>query len=616
MGLIASGRQMVINAFSWLRYKQVFADPVYGQPDRTVFPAAMRTWVPDEDRQRLAAYTLLAAYDHNQAGEIARLHDGEAADRVEFGDPSMIVDTLVAHVLGREQQIVVPGAEHADTPDGQARDLEAEYAAQRQEQLRAWAVAELLPLRLQQGERKTVSLGHSAFTMAWDPAKQRPRLSVVDPGFYYPALSEDAGDGGDYPTTVHFAWEIPANPSRPGDKTRVRRITYELGPITGTTTSTLDTSGRPARAAVLADDGTPVLLQGDTTDPATGSIVRQYPWNDRPSGVTCYLTDATWLLEDIKGGLDVYSLDPAYSTPAIRGDGQVLDRLDLQLDFVPVIDLPNSIPDDGYWGVSSMAKLLQGVDALQGADTDSVESSATTGMPPIALWGAEVGRHSGQYVMQPGAAWTLGEGGGMTAINTAPNLAELRLHKNDLRDRLATNARLPAVALGTLDPTKVPSGYALQLSLGPLDSLIASMRLARAHKLRLIPKFAQRLFLAGQHPDWVGPVVDAEIAYGSYTPTDRAAVLAEVTAGYKEGVLSLETGVRMLQDAGYPIEDVAEEIRRIQARRFADATQLANATGDQGAVAEFLGRTPGQTVPPAPVLPPTPGQTVSPEAAQ
>ncbi|MCY0933869.1 hypothetical protein [Streptomyces sp. H34-S4] len=32
-------------------------------------------------------------------------------------------------------------------------------------------------------------------------------------------------------------------------------------------------------------------------------------------------------------------------------------------------------------------------------------------------------------------------------------------------------------------------------------------------------------------------------------------------------MLSLETGVRMLQDAGYPIEDAREEVAQIAARR-------------------------------------------------
>ncbi|MFD7236824.1 hypothetical protein ACFWAT_16160 [Streptomyces syringium] len=33
----------------------------------------------------------------------------------------------------------------------------------------------------------------------------------------------------------------------------------------------------------------------------------------------------------------------------------------------------------------------------------------------------------------------------------------------------------------------------------------------------------------------------------------------------------METGIRMLQDAGYPIEDIREEVARLDARREANA---------------------------------------------
>ncbi|MGW3473808.1 hypothetical protein ACWDMR_00020 [Streptomyces althioticus] len=55
--------------------------------------------------------------------------------------------------------------------------------------------------------------------------------------------------------------------------------------------------------------------------------------------------------------------------------------------------------------------------------------------------------------------------------------------------------------------------------------------------------------------------------------------------------MSLETGVQMLCDAGYPIEDVTEEIERIRQRAFDQAARLADATGDNAAVREYLGLT-------------------------
>lgn len=77
--------------------------------------------------------------------------------------------------------------------------------------------------------------------------------------------------------------------------------------------------------------------------------------------------------------------------------------------------------------------------------------------------------------------------------------------------------------------------------------------------------------------------------WGAHTPTDRTTVLADVVAGYGAGVFSLETAVRMLQEAGYPVKDVAEEVERIQRRAFDQAARLADATGDNAVVREYLG---------------------------
>ncbi|MFF2731788.1 hypothetical protein ACFVS9_28255 [Streptomyces sp. NPDC058008] len=607
-------RQIAIHAWSWLNYKPVYSDAM-GMPNRRAFPEAQAMWVPAEDERRLAAYKLLSAYDHNQAAEIAEVVDGASArDRREFGDPSMFIDTLVANVLGREQKIVVPGAEQ--TAAGEPGAASGAMAERVQDLLRDWAKAELLPMRLQQCERKTVALGDGVYRMAWDPAKKRPTLRVTDPGFYFPVIGED-DDGGEYPRRVHFAWELPADPKR-GLEARLRRITYELDWIRPLTVTGVDETGtRAVRAlppapepAADADDTIdppgPALTPGDLIEPASGAIARQYAWNDEPSYFTCYLTDATWVIGDLKGNIDVDSLPLDTATYATRSDGEVLDHLDLLIDFIPVIHVPNTVPPaEEHWGQSSLAKALQVFDELAGSDTDSARASATTGLPMLAVSGVTDPRQ--ELAASPGMVFKLGDAGKLTAVDTSSALAELRNHVADLKDRASTIVRLPAVSLGTLSPSEVPSGFAMQISLGPLDSLIGSMRLAREHKESLILKFAQRLNMAGQHPDWAGVTPqDALLIRGPYTPTDRAAVLDQVSNGVEKGVLSLETGVRMLTDAGFPIDDVEAEIAQIQSRQFEKARFLADALGNPEAVAHFLGlEAPDETATaPAPNFPP------------
>jgi hypothetical protein len=596
-------RELLIDAWSWLNYKSAMADP--SRVGHYAFPELNNSWVPAEDLRRLAAYKVLAAYDSNQAGQFAAVTgDHQGMERRELGDPSKLIDTTLGYLLGAEQTIVVPGAEHADQGTPNADVL---VAADVQERLRTWADKELLPLRIQQAERCAVRCGDGVYTLAWEPSKRRALLRTYDPGFYFPEWDEGEQDSAEYPSRVHFAWELPADRVR-GLKARLRRITYELGPVGVATVPGRTDDGRAIREVVVGADGDPVLTVGDTLDAVTGTVTRVYPWAPgKPSSTTCYLTDAEWLLEDLGRAHDVFSLPTDRAAYRVRSDGQVLDRLDLMVDFIPVVHIPNTIPDVGeHWGKSTLATVLQLLDELAATDTDSASASATTGTPIVALAGARlpIDRSTGQPLpvrVEAGTVWQLSDTGRMDTLDTSAQLAELRQRIDHLLDRLASNTRLTTAGLGTLDVAKVPSGYALQLALGPLDSLVGAMRQARNHKYQLLLRMVQRLHQAGQ--EWpAGGSLPARLVWGAHTPTDRTTVLNDVTAGYEAGVFSLETAVRMLQEAGYPIEDVAEEIERIQKRAFDQAARLADATGDNTAVRGYLGLPEADPAPTVPLV--------------
>ncbi|WP_327421173.1 hypothetical protein OG763_09985 [Streptomyces sp. NBC_01230] len=99
--------------------------------------------------------------------------------------------------------------------------------------------------------------------------------------------------------------------------------------------------------------------------------------------------------------------------------------------------------------------------------------------------------------VEAGTVWQLSDTGRMDALDTSAQLAELRQRIDHMLDRLASNTRLTTAGLGSVDPSSVPSGYVLQLALGPLDSLIAAMRLTRSHKYVLMLRMVQRLHQAG-----------------------------------------------------------------------------------------------------------------------
>ncbi|MFI1733981.1 hypothetical protein ACH40E_33165 [Streptomyces acidicola] len=510
-------RSLIIDTWGALSYKPAFQQAASGRPSRLPGHAGA-SWVPELERRRLAAYTVLASYDSNQAAALLG-EDGD--DRREYGDASLIVDQTLSHLLGETQQIVVDGAEDNTTAQEQERLL------------REWAQAEQVRMRMQHAERTAVLLGDTVYVLAWSRAKGRPVLKTIDPGFYFPVLPDGALDADEYPERVHLAWEVPGDPAT-GQKGTLRRVTYELGPI---------------------DDG---------------GAWRTYPWSSQPSGITCYLTDAEWDLDQVDRTGDLDALSLARARFRTNADGEVLNRLDLQLDFVPVVHVPNTINGGDHFGQSSLLSAAQLLDDLAAADTDSQRASATTGSPIIGLSGARlpVDRKTGQPLpvqVEPGMVWPLGDSGQLSTVDTSAQLAELRSYVETLRDRLSVVTRLPGSVLGTVRPSEVPSGYALQLSFGPLDAMVRSMRLAREAKYPLLLKMVQRLYqLGGTLPPGDNP--RATIAFGAYLPTDLSAALELVARGVQAGVLSLETGIRLLVDAGFPIEDASLEVERIQAR--------------------------------------------------
>lgn len=110
------------------------------------------------------------------------------------------------------------------------------------------------------------------------------------------------------------------------------------------------------------------------------------------------------------------------------------------------------------------------------------------------------------------------------------------------------------------------------------------MRLAREHKYRLLFKMVQRLCQAGRAEGWTaGETLPARLAWAPHTPTDRGAVLEEVVKAYGAWVLSLETAVTMLLEAGYPIKDASQEVERIRAKAQQEAeVRMAEAAARRG----------------------------------
>ncbi|MFD9602884.1 hypothetical protein [Streptomyces sp. NPDC059970] len=349
----------------------------------------------------------------------------------------------------------------------------------------------------------------------------------------------------------------------------------------------------PRRAWIYGTDGKPVLIVGDRLDADTGTIRRTYPWApNQPSGITCYLSDAEWLLDDLTGGHDVYNLPENKAAYRVRSDGEVLDKLDLVVDFLPVVHITNAIPDaEEHWGQPILARVIQGLDEIAATDTDSSAASATTGSPILTVSGANlpVDRTTGQPQQRPHRAWSCpsvraAAWTSSTRPTSSPNSATAPTTSSTGSPR-TVGSRPPASAPSTPPPSPAATPCAVS---GPAGCARRAAASGSGAQVPLAAPHVTRLHQAGRV--WpAGQTLPARIAFGPHTPTDRAAILEEVVKAVGAGVMSLETGVRMLMDAGYPIEDASEEIARTQARAFEQAARLADATGDNAAVRDYLG---------------------------
>lgn len=565
------------------------------------------TWVGEDNQRRLAAYRMLAAYLKNCARHFIAAPAAAKSERREYGDAALMIEQAVAALLGDDQTIVVDHADEldelledadaAEDPDAddkpdqaEAADItrrlaEAQRADEVQEWLRDWATTVRLPKKLLDAERKSVGLGDGVYVLSWSSAKRRPMLEVYDPGFYFPVL-DSVHRGEDFPRRIHLAWEETR-----GDRTFVHRLTWQLAEIRGQ----VDDNGLPVLTKRTNADGSIDFRQapvdGDVVL-ADGRIGRRYPWHApdaEPSTVTCYMTEAEWEIGDITAGRTVDNLDVSRARYEVNEDGLPIRDLDLRIDFIPAVHIPNVGFDDEHFGESLLALVLQILDDIANTDTDLQKASALAGTPPL-VFSNGAGAGGGQRTtVGPGQTFDAGAGTA-TFLDTSRNLdALLKLLPTYLK-RLSENSRLAQALLGRIDGNDVPSGIALALSFGPTQSLIREMRLIRDEKYPLLLQFAARLAMAGLDETLkTGPFPTPRLLFGSYLPADRAAVVKDVTELLKAKAISRLTAVGMLVEVGFPIEDAVAEVEGIEHEDFEGAKELFDATGDDQAVRDYLG---------------------------
>ena len=497
-------RELLIDAWTALDFKRLISTSRLGPS--VAGPSLIPTWTGRHQR-RLQAYAMLRAYRENSSRFFLDTQDEtQREDHREYGDAELLVQQVRAALLGDQIRITVPGADEINP------DAADEAALARQEWLRNWADGQRFNLKIMETEGDAVGLGDGVYVLGWDAKRNRVRMRCFDPGFYFPVLSPDIDDD-EYPDRVHLAWELPEEDSPP-DRRLIRRITYELMPVAEYT---------PA-------------------------------YSDRPSDMECFLTDATYEVDAFQS--DVEDLTPARARYRSDELGEINQRA-LGIDFIPVVHVPNTVALKDHFGKSVLTTVLQIVDDLSNADTDLQAASATAGTPALALAGSTLGKEPRTY--GPGTVFETGDGR-MTVLDTTAGVTAIIDYVKFLLSRLSTNARVPESVLGRVDPAQIEAGVILQLTFGPLTTMIEEMRLVRNEKYPLLLKFLQRFYVqAGELPD----VMPANLQFGAYLPHDDARAVQQASTLFGASIISLPTAIRILVEAGMPIDDATTELERI-----------------------------------------------------
>lgn len=546
---------MIIDPYTWLDFK-----PTFGENGSRRNGALVPSWVGEHHR-RLSAYKMLDSYARNAARfwMSGDMDEDELNSRREYGDDATLLGQIRTSLLGVDQSIVVGNTDE---------ERNAGPAQSQRDRLRRWADQENFDLKLLEAEGHAVKLGDAVYVLGWDTDAGRPRLTVWDPGFYFPVL-DPRQPTDQYPDRVHIAYEYEEIQADGSKRRYVRRITWELAE--------------------------------DVDDDTGEAEVFQYPWGD--STIACFMSDGTWRIDDVEGEVDTFSMEKVQwelvDNPEDDGDELVpCNQINIGIDYIPILHIPNMAAGAEHFGESSHSIVLQIIDDLISTDTDLQAASATTGSPPIAISGGVTPKNDDGTVTGYGPGQLLETGDGTaTMIDTSRSLDALLKYAEHLLSRMSVNSRVPESLMGRIKPSEVPSGIALSLSFAPHTAMIVGeMRKIRAKKYRLLFRFVSRFYMAFGEGEDAWPdneeIIDAELVFGTFLPADRKETVDLIVQLMNAKAISLVTAVRMLVEAGFPIEDAAKEVDAIVQNDFESAAEMLDATADVNAVRKRLGMEP------------------------
>ena len=519
-------------------------------------------WIPEDHLPRLAQYDLFRRLDEGQFAELIR-DPAEKAKFREYGDIGLIVDTSRDAVLGDDFGIEVPGAEDEDNSGARARLT----------LLESWAERERYASKLYQGESDAALVGDSVYELRADG--ERLHLKVHEPEAFFPVWDSVDGDFSE----AFIAWEEPNNGQWPGAPDMpVRDLRNKYGDVV--------LFRRHYRKVDPVDFPLVDAVGRDKLAIVTGGWYRIDDLRERASR------------------LDQFTLIAA----ELDSDGNPLVDADTGFDEIPLFYVPNIETTRQPWGLPEAHRVAK---ILIDASLDQSDMRENTRYSAFPLVYDKAEKAQGRIApgtpepsarsAEPYKPGMIYNGRDLGMIDFSNGNKVLIEHERFLIEKALSNSRTTTIAAGLVNtPGEIPSGLALTIALLPLIQKTMPKRQTRRDKLGMMLKHVLRWHRANGSPgqffrvvetieeagegpdaatrrveretaeaarDWPTGIWDDVVAYptfGTILPIDKKATSEIVRDLMNAGAISQELATMILQAAGFPIEDAAEEVERIR----------------------------------------------------
>ena len=391
------------------------------------------------------------------------------------------------------------------------------------DRLRKWWKDELMDTKLFENETNCSSLGDSVYRLRWstkNPRKPTVKVDTFDPGFFFPDFDED----GDL-EKVHLAWEEVVIDDAGNEVTYVYKETYEL--INGI-----------------------CHVTAGWYDPQRDDNVSDLEYSLNYLKLVKYKTDV---------------------------DGNPYDRLSLQIDFIPIVYVPNISVQGEPFGKSDLSIVIDLLAEMANTNTDMAANTSILGSPPMVIQsenvvGADDGMGASQVAtVGPGQTIEVGANGDAHLLDVSGMNTALDSYLKKLDQKLYENTRATKLAAGKMEGSAIPSGISLRLMQNPLVQKTLPKRILRSYKVGLMLKFVQKMFLAFGIPQdrecFTADEYDVIVEFGDIFPTDRSQAINDLAVAYAAGFMSLDVAVSMCQKYGVDIDSVKDEVEKIKKER-------------------------------------------------